>query len=72
MIHVNVWQQPLQYCKVISLQLIKIIGKENKALYNYKKNRKIKIKMKHQQCAPLASACMAPDLRFETLAGSFP
>ena len=23
-IHVNVWQKPLQYCKVISLQLIKI------------------------------------------------
>ena len=23
MIHVNVWQKPLQYCKVISLQLIK-------------------------------------------------
>ena len=31
LIHVNVWQKPLQYCKVISLQLIKIIGgkKEN-------------------------------------------
>ena len=27
-IHVNVWQKPLQYCKVISLQLIKINGKE--------------------------------------------
>ena len=24
LIHVNVWQNPLQYCKVISLQLIKI------------------------------------------------
>ena len=23
LIHVNVWQNPLQYCKVISLQLIK-------------------------------------------------
>ena len=23
----NVWQKPLQYCKVISLQLIKIHGK---------------------------------------------
>ena len=31
LIHVNVWQKPLQYCKVISLQLIKI-------------NEKIKIK----------------------------
>ena len=24
LIYVNVWQKPLQYCKVISLQLIKI------------------------------------------------
>ena len=28
LIHVNVWQKPLQYCKVISLQLIK--NKEKK------------------------------------------
>ena len=28
MIHVSVWQKPLQYCKVISLQLIKINGKK--------------------------------------------
>ena len=28
LIHVNVWQKPLQYCKVISLQLMKIIGKK--------------------------------------------
>ena len=28
LIHVNVWQNPLQYCKVISLQLIKIIEKK--------------------------------------------
>ena len=28
LIHVNVWQTPLQYCKVISLQLIKINGKK--------------------------------------------
>ena len=28
LIHVNVWQKPLEYCKVISLQLIKIIGKK--------------------------------------------
>ena len=28
MIHVNVWQKPLQYCKVISLQLIKISEKK--------------------------------------------
>ena len=29
LIHVNVWQKPLQYCKVISLQLIKINEKRN-------------------------------------------
>ena len=26
LIHVNVWQKPLQYYKVISLQLIKVTG----------------------------------------------
>ena len=31
LIHVNVWQKPLQYFKVISLQLMKINGKKNKA-----------------------------------------
>ena len=33
LIHVNVWQKPLQYCKVISLQLIKINGKKIKEKY---------------------------------------
>ena len=28
LIHFNVWQKPLQYCKVTSLQLIKINGKK--------------------------------------------
>ena len=28
LIHVNVWQKPLQYCKLISLQLIKINEKK--------------------------------------------
>ena len=28
LINVNVWQKTLQYCKVISLQLIKINGKK--------------------------------------------
>ena len=32
LIHVNVWQKPLQYCKVISLQLIKINGKKKSSL----------------------------------------
>ena len=31
LIHVNVWQKPPQYCKVISLQLIKINGKKKKS-----------------------------------------
>ena len=30
LIHVDVWQKPLQYCKVISHQLIKINGKKKK------------------------------------------
>ena len=30
LIHVNVWQKPLQYYKVISLQLIKINGEKKK------------------------------------------
>ena len=32
LIHVNVWQKPLQYCKVISLQLIKI-NEKNRIKY---------------------------------------
>ena len=30
LIHVSVWPKPLQYCKVISLQLIKINEKKNR------------------------------------------
>ena len=33
LIHVNVWQKPLPYCKVISLQLIKI--NEKKRIIKY-------------------------------------
>ena len=39
LIHVNLWQNPLQYCKVISLQLIKINEKQKqkgKYIYIYK------------------------------------
>ena len=32
LIHVSVWQKPLQYCKVISLQLIKITGGKKRKL----------------------------------------
>ena len=37
LIHVNVWQKPLQYCKVISLQLIKINEKKKEKIH-FKKN----------------------------------
>ena len=40
LIHVNVWQKPLQYCEVISLQLIKKI---NKYIYIYKKKRLLRV-----------------------------
>ena len=33
LIHVNVWQKPLQYCKVISPQLIKINEKKKKCVH---------------------------------------
>ena len=33
LIHVNVWQKPLQYCKVISLQLIKIKERKKKCVW---------------------------------------
>ena len=35
LIHVRVWQNPLHYCKVISLQLIKIKKKKNFAMFPY-------------------------------------
>ena len=37
-IHVNIWQKPLQYCKVIGLQLIQINEKKKKHLKGEKKN----------------------------------
>ena len=42
LIRVNVWQKPVQYCKVISLQLIKINGKKRKEEKNLKKDFKPK------------------------------
>ena len=53
LIHANVWQKPLQHCKVISLQLIKI-------------NEKIKIKVKKRifhsllPCDEVSSELRAP------------
>ena len=46
LIHVNVWQKPLQYCKVISLQLIERNGKrKNHQKAKKKRKRKKKFKM---------------------------
>ena len=43
LIHVNVWKNPLQYCKVISLQLIKINEKKKEEEKNpMKQNNKEK------------------------------
>ena len=39
LIHVNVWQKPRQYCKVISLQLIKINEKEIESKRGMQKKR---------------------------------
>ena len=39
LIYVNVWPKPLQHCKVISLQLIKINGKKLKIKKNKEKNK---------------------------------
>ena len=36
LIHVNVWQKPLQYYKVISLQLIKINEKKKNGSFSMK------------------------------------
>ena len=42
LIHVDVWQKPLQYCKVISLQLIKINEKNNNNKLHHIKRKKKK------------------------------
>ena len=39
LIHVSVWQKPLQYCKVISFQLIKINEKKIKVTTEIRKNK---------------------------------
>ena len=48
LIHVSVWQKPLQYCKVISLQLIKINGKKRLKFTKLTKTSEKKIN-KHNQ-----------------------
>ena len=39
LIHVNVWQKPLQYCKVISLQLIKNKERKKERMYRVRKGQ---------------------------------
>ena len=51
-IHVNVWQKPLQYYKVTSLQLIKIIGKKKKVK---KESKKAVLKLNIQKTKIMAS-----------------
>ena len=46
LIHVNVWQNPLQYCKVISIQLIKIIGRGRSLTIFFLKGEEEKVKQK--------------------------
>ena len=45
--HVNVWQNPLQYCKVISLQLIKINEKKNNKPLSYTVRKRKKEVRRH-------------------------
>ena len=55
LIHVNVWQKPLQYCKVISLQLIKVNEKKERKKYphTHKKKEKKERKFYSWSQAPL-------------------
>ena len=50
LIHVNVWQNPLQYCGVVSLQLIKINGgeKSRRCPKNYHRDKWF-VAAKHSQ-----------------------
>ena len=55
LIHVNVWQKPLQYCKVFSLQLIKINGKKKKTIKKKENDFNIIITLGAIQCFVTAS-----------------
>ena len=57
LIHVNVWQEPLQYCKVISLQLIKTNGKKIR-LRQIKK----KIHLNQVQVQPTVIVCKQKEI----------
>ena len=44
LIHVNVWQKPLKFCKVISLQIIKINEKKKDKVSSKKKEKHTQIR----------------------------
>ena len=58
LIHVNVWQNPLQYSKVISLQLIKINGKKKRKINKYYE------KKKNSPCIHRETLVFAPNRRW--------
>ena len=62
LIYVNAWQKPLQYCKVISLQLIKI---NEKKFFKEKKNNKKEVNAK--MTVSEASALFIPQLQLSSL-----
>ena len=61
LIYVSVWQKPLQYCKVISLQLIKI---NEKNFFKGKKNEK---EVNAKMTASEASGLFIPQLQLSSL-----
>ena len=73
LIHVNVWQKPLQYCKAISLQLIKIIGKKKINLPTEEAKKKKK-RISHSFQLFLCIICLPSGnkLGFKALFISFP
>ena len=62
-VHVNVWQKPLQYYKVISLQLIKINENKIKKIINEKKRKKNML----QGCGPGLALCVSMFFQFSAL-----
>ena len=64
--HINVWQKPLQYCKVISLQLIKIDEKNAKTLWICL----YVIKIVCSCCCLVAKPCLFCDPMDSSLPGS--
>ena len=53
LIHTNVWQKPLQYCKLISFQLIKINGKNKNKKTNQPNNNNNKNKQTKARHPPI-------------------